>query len=217
MKQHYKDIKLNYKTRLMIIDKHMDFAMAFKKLLPDLKKAGSNWKCCSPFQDEKTPSFVVSPRKHLWHCFSSGKGGNNVVSFIAKKNNMRFSEALDWVETRFGLNRTKRNTKTMLTAIQMLNENEQQKQLQEPDDSYKRSYEDTLLKLIKNFQKKANDECQVLNPIIEYIWEMFDENEFETLDDFNKFMKWAYKLLSYFLRKTINPLHSFKNSFVTAN
>lgn len=217
MKPHFKDRQLNYKTRLMLIDKQIDFITAFKKLVPDLKKCGTNYKCCSPFQEEKTPSFVVSPRKHMWHCFSSGAGGKNIVSFIAQKNNLKFHEALDWIETRFGLRRSKRTTKTMLTAVQMLNESEQQKKTEEPNERFKRSYENMLLKMIKNFQKKADDRWKVLDPIIEYIWEEFDNTDFRTLNEFNLFLKWSYKLLAYFLRKTITPLHALKNIFISPN
>ncbi len=46
-----------------------------------LKKSGSNYKGMSPFSNEKTPSFMVSPTKQIWKDFSSGKGGN-VVSFL---------------------------------------------------------------------------------------------------------------------------------------
>ena len=46
-----------------------------------LKKTGSNYKGLSPFNDEKTPSFVVSPAKEIWKDFSSWKGGN-VISFL---------------------------------------------------------------------------------------------------------------------------------------
>jgi hypothetical protein len=46
-----------------------------------LKRAGRNFKGLSPFNAEKTPSFVVSPEKQIWHDFSSGRGGN-VFSFV---------------------------------------------------------------------------------------------------------------------------------------
>jgi c-di-AMP phosphodiesterase-like protein len=49
-----------------------------------LKRAGSNLKGLSPFTDEKTPSFVVSPAKQIFKCFSTGKGGT-VVTFIMEK------------------------------------------------------------------------------------------------------------------------------------
>jgi DNA primase len=58
-----------------------------------LKKAGRNFKGLSPFNNEKTPSFIVSPDKQIFHCFSSGVGGN-VVSFIMKMERLNFPEAI---------------------------------------------------------------------------------------------------------------------------
>ena len=49
-----------------------------------LKKAGSNFKGLSPFTDEKSPSFMVSPVKQIWKDFSTGKGGNS-VSFLMEQ------------------------------------------------------------------------------------------------------------------------------------
>ena len=48
-----------------------------------LKRSGRNWRGLSPFTNEKTPSFMVSPEKQIWHDFSSGKGGN-MFSFVWK-------------------------------------------------------------------------------------------------------------------------------------
>ena len=67
-------MKLTYKTRLIQIDKSIEYIDSFKAFLPDLKKAASNYRCRSPFQKEKTPSFFVNPNKIVWHCFSSGLG-----------------------------------------------------------------------------------------------------------------------------------------------
>src|SRR5690606_29510920 len=66
------------------------------KRFVDLKKSGSNYKGYSPFTQEKTPSFMVSPAKQIWKCFSSGKGGNNAVSFLMEKG-MSFTESIEWL------------------------------------------------------------------------------------------------------------------------
>jgi len=58
-----------------------------------LKKSGKHFKGISPFTQEKTPSFFVSPDKQLFHCFSSGVGGD-VFSFLMKVENFGFQEAL---------------------------------------------------------------------------------------------------------------------------
>lgn len=67
-----------------------------------LKKAGSNFKAKSPFVDEKTPSFMVSPAKQIWKCFSSGKGGN-VVSFLMEHEHFTYVEALRWLAGKYNI------------------------------------------------------------------------------------------------------------------
>lgn len=67
-----------------------------------LKRAGSNLKGLSPFTDEKTPSFVVSPAKQIFKCFSTGKGGN-VVSFLMDKEHFSYPEALRWLADKYGI------------------------------------------------------------------------------------------------------------------
>src|SRR4029079_11373251 len=59
-----------------------------------LKRAGRNWKGLSPFSNERTPSFVVSPEKQIWHDFSSGKGGN-MFSFVMEMEGLEFKGALE--------------------------------------------------------------------------------------------------------------------------
>ena len=68
----------------------------------NLKRAGSNLKGLSPFTDEKTPSFVVSPAKQIFKCFSTGKGGN-VASFLMEKEHFSYPEALRWLADKYGI------------------------------------------------------------------------------------------------------------------
>ena len=67
-----------------------------------LKRAGSNLKGLSPFTDEKTPSFVVSPAKQIFKCFSTGKGGT-VVSFLMEKEHFSYPEALKWLANKYNI------------------------------------------------------------------------------------------------------------------
>lgn len=67
-----------------------------------LKKAGSNYKGLSPFTEEKTPSFVVSPAKQIFKCFSTGKGGT-VVSFLMEIEQFSYPEALRWLAERYNI------------------------------------------------------------------------------------------------------------------
>lgn len=65
-----------------------------------LKKAGSNYKGLSPFVNEKTPSFMVSPAKQIWKDFSSGKGGN-AISFIMEHEHFSYPEALRYLANKY--------------------------------------------------------------------------------------------------------------------
>lgn len=67
-----------------------------------LKRAGRNFKGLSPFNDEKTPSFIVSPEKQIWHDFSSGKGGN-VFSFVMEMEGLDFRGALELLARKAGV------------------------------------------------------------------------------------------------------------------
>ncbi len=68
----------------------------------ELKRAGRNFKALSPFSNEKTPSFIVSPDKRIWHDFSSGKGGD-VFSFIMEVEGLDFKEALKLLAKKAGV------------------------------------------------------------------------------------------------------------------
>ena len=67
-----------------------------------LKKAGSNFKGLSPFTDEKSPSFMVSPVKQIWKDFSTGKGGNS-VSFLMEHEHFSYPEALKWLAKKYNI------------------------------------------------------------------------------------------------------------------
>ena len=67
-----------------------------------LKKAGSNFKALSPFTDERTPSFMVSPVKQIWKDFSSGKGGN-VVAFLMEHEHYSYPEAIRYLARKYNI------------------------------------------------------------------------------------------------------------------
>ena len=67
-----------------------------------LKKAGRHLKGCCPFHDEKTPSFMVSPEKQIYHCFGCGEGGN-AIGFLMKIDNLPFREALSRLANKAGI------------------------------------------------------------------------------------------------------------------
>lgn len=67
-----------------------------------LKKSGSNFKGLSPFTEERTPSFMVSPVKQIWKDFSSGKGGN-VVAFLMEHEHYTYPEAIKHLAKRYNI------------------------------------------------------------------------------------------------------------------
>ncbi len=88
-----------------IVDEIMQTALV-EEVIGDfvqLKRAGSNLKGLSPFTDERTPSFVVSPAKQIFKCFSTGIGGT-VVTFLMEKEHFTYPEALRWLADKYGIN-----------------------------------------------------------------------------------------------------------------
>ncbi len=59
----------------------------------NVKAVGANFQALCPFHNEKSPSFVISPEKQIWHCFGCGKGGD-ALSFVMEKEGLSFPEAL---------------------------------------------------------------------------------------------------------------------------
>jgi DNA primase len=68
----------------------------------ELKRAGTNFKALCPFHQERTPSFVVSPERQIYHCFGCGKGGN-VFQFLMEMDGVSFPEAVRELAQRAGI------------------------------------------------------------------------------------------------------------------
>jgi DNA primase len=67
-----------------------------------LKRAGSNYKGLSPFSDERSPSFMVSPAKGIWKDFSSGKGGN-AIAFVMEHSQFTYPEAIRYLAKKYNI------------------------------------------------------------------------------------------------------------------
>lgn len=114
-----------------------------------LKPAGRNFKALSPFKHEKTPSFIVSPDKQIFHCFSTGIGGN-AVSFIMKMERNSFPEAVRLLADRYGI---------VIPETKQKNEKSQNlsKQIRQVNMSAANAFHQNLLTSRSDVVKKARD------------------------------------------------------------
>lgn len=82
------------KSRIDIVDLISEYV--------HLKRAGQNWRGLCPFHSEKTPSFIVSPAKQIFHCFGCGSGGD-IFTFLIRYDNLSFQEAVRALAKRAGV------------------------------------------------------------------------------------------------------------------
>lgn len=84
------------------VKQRVDLVELVRKHVPTMKKSGKNYMCKSPFRNEKTPSFSISPEKQMWYDFGAGEGGDT-VSFVEKIENCSFLEAVELLADQAGL------------------------------------------------------------------------------------------------------------------
>lgn len=89
-------------TTIEDIKKHIDIVDFIGSYIP-LKKAGRNFKANCPFHQEKTPSFVISPDRQIWHCFGACQIGGDIITFLMKWDNITFFEALKDLSKKTGI------------------------------------------------------------------------------------------------------------------
>lgn len=92
------DVKEEIKSRLAVEDVIGQYV--------ELKRAGRNLKGRSPWGVDKTPSFMVSPEKGIWHDFSANKGGD-IFTFVMEVEGLSFKEALEKLANQAGVNLAK--------------------------------------------------------------------------------------------------------------
>lgn len=125
------DAKEDIRSRLNIEDVIGEYVQ--------LKRAGRNFKGLSPFSSEKTPSFFVSPDKHIWHDFSSNKGGD-IFSFIMEVEGLSFRESLEHLARKAGVDLSMYDSKASQETAK------KKKRLFEVNDLASKYYQQSLLK-----------------------------------------------------------------------
>ncbi|MEK6529094.1 MAG: DNA primase, partial [Nitrospirota bacterium] len=96
------------------IKSKLDIVEVISEYIP-LKRAGQNWRGLCPFHAEKTPSFMVSPSKQIYHCFGCGTGGD-IFTFLLKYENLSFQEALNILAEKAGVTLKKFQKNTAKTG-----------------------------------------------------------------------------------------------------
>lgn len=128
-----------------------------------LKRAGRNFKGLSPFVSERTPSFVVSPEKQIWHDFSSGKGGD-VFSFIMEVEGLDFKGALELLARKAGVELEEYRTSSQ-SSQKSSGQADQKKRLYEAVEHAVRFYQSHLIRTtepLKYLREKRGYEKQTL-------------------------------------------------------
>jgi len=83
------------------IKSKLDIVEVIREYVP-VKAVGANFQALCPFHNEKTPSFVISPEKQIWHCFGCGRGGD-VFAFVMEKEALGFMETLRLLAPKAGV------------------------------------------------------------------------------------------------------------------
>jgi len=203
--------RLAYRIRLTLIEKTIPYLDAFKYFLPNLKKAGSNYKCKSPFIHEKTASFLLNDNKKIWHCFSSGIGGTHIVSYVMNKEAMSFGIAIEYVESCFGLCDAVANDTIMIQAVSRL------KTKVAHNGTMINIYDAELHNFINILKNKFVDEADMLNDYYVYIWDVFKDMDISTYDAYKHFIKWVYVLIKHTHIDYVTPLNSMVYEYRSKN
>lgn len=188
-----------------------------------LKRAGSNFKGLSPFHDEKTASFVVSPSKQIWKDFSSGKGGT-AISFLMEIENFTYPEALRHAAKKYAIEieedtreltedeKKSQTDKELLYKIHEIASNFFQEQLFETEEGRTIGYsyfKERALRdeIIKKFQLGYSPEKK--NAFTQYALDKGYSKEILEKSGLSIFPENSPNGVDRFRERVIFPIHSF--------
>ena len=188
-----------------------------------LKRTGANLKGLSPFKDEKTPSFVVSPSKQIWKDFSTGKGGT-AISFLMEIEGFTYPEALRHAAKKYGIEveedlrilsdeeKQSQTDKDLLFKIHEIANDFFQDQLWNTEEgrtiglSYFKERE-LREDIIKKFQLGYSPEQK--NAFTEYALEKAYSQEILEKSGLSIFTEYSPEGVDRFRERVIFPIHSF--------
>jgi len=188
-----------------------------------LKRAGSNFKGLSPFHDEKSPSFVVSPSKQIWKDFSSGKGGT-AISFLMEIENFTYPEALRHAAKKYGIEieedkreyteeeKQSQSDKELLFKIHEIANDFFQNQLWESEEGQSIAYSyfkerELRDEIINKFQLGYSPEKK--NAFTEFVLEKGYSKEIIEKSGLSIFPENAPEGIDRFRERVLFPIHSF--------
>jgi DNA primase len=188
-----------------------------------LKRAGTNFKGLSPFHDEKSPSFVVSPSKQIWKDFSSGKGGT-AISFLMEIENFTYPEALRHAAKKYGIEieedkreyteeeKQSQSDKELLFKIHEIANDFFQDQLWESDEGQSIAYSyfkerELRDEIIKKFQLGYSPEKK--NAFTEFVLEKGYSKAIIEKSGLSIFPENAPEGIDRFRERVLFPIHSF--------
>ena len=188
-----------------------------------LKRAGSNFKGLSPFHEEKSPSFVVSPSKQIWKDFSSGKGGT-AISFLMEIESFTYPEALRHAAKKYGIEieedkrelteeeKQSQTDKELLYKIHEIANDFFQNQMFETEEGQSIAYSyfkerELRDEIIKKFQLGYSPEYK--NAFTEFALDKGYTKEILEKSGLSIFPENAPKGIDRFRERVVFPIHSF--------